>query len=269
MNKFKKILEKAELIFLRPRPLYQYDEIITGVSVSNRFTKSRAVEVNSFLYYQRNNLMPERILEVYQSWFISNKQYFLSSAKEMRTKADLEALVEKAYRELVKSLRIAHKNIEDEVKILPTPPKRSPPSLDSYNRIRKIIDLYIEHIVAMAKDFGPEDRERIVPMLSLPLDSQIFADPDIFTAAELRYCKISRKWDESKSAYTTPGYGNLKEKADYFYLQDLLEKKSLSLDLGRPFHPIYFDLKWSRKDNIPRYLSQGGNLFETNYGLPI
>lgn len=272
MHEITKILKRAESIFITPQTLYDYEKIIKGVHVHNNRNPDilcRAVETNSFLYYQRNKLFPERILAVYQNWFIDNKVYLLENLTKARSKQSFEQVCENAFQNILSCLRITHADIEETVKLLPVPPKRNPPSLNSYNRVRKIIDLYIEHIVAMTNDLTSNDRRNIVPLLSLPLDSQIFSDPDIFSDAELIQCKLSRKWNNERSNFSAPGYGALKLKSDYFFLQNNLIKKCDTLEVPSPFFPIYFDLKWSRKDNIPRYCSQGNNLFETNFGTPI
>lgn len=46
------------------------------------------------------------------------------------------------------------------------------------------MDLYLEHLVAMAVELG-DVRARLVPLLFLPLDSQILAHPGLFTEQEL------------------------------------------------------------------------------------
>ena len=121
----------------------------------------------------------------------------------------------------------------------------------SYNRVRKIIDLYLQHLVSMARELD-NVRKRIIPFLFLPLDSKIFISKDIFTEDELKRAGINRN----------SSYGSLKSRDKYDLLQNLLIDKSIKLsEKDNNFSPVYFDLIWQSKNKIPRYRSWGNNLF--------
>ena len=50
--------------------------------------------------------------------------------------------------------------------------------LDSYNALRKPIDLYMEHVVAMANELNGY-RQQLVPLLALPLDGNMMRRPEL------------------------------------------------------------------------------------------
>jgi len=118
------------------------------------------------------------------------------------------------------------------------------------NKIRKPLDLYLEHQVAMARELA-EIRPRLVPWLRLPLDSQMFGLPHLFSDADLRRCDLSRQ----------STYREVESNTQYHALQRIVNDRAseFSALAGRPFHPIYFDLWWN-----DRHRRSGGNLFEVN-----
>jgi hypothetical protein len=122
--------------------------------------------------------------------------------------------------------------------------------LKSYNKIRKPIDLYIEHIVLMSKELS-DYRKELIHYLFLPLDSWIFDSELIFTLEELK----------SKGLKRGSGYGKLTIKEDYIYLQEILSKRVLEIsnEISKKFYRIYLDLLWRN-----RYERNGSNLFEVN-----
>jgi len=125
-----------------------------------------------------------------------------------------------------------------------------PYQLDSYNKVRKPVDLYIQHLVAMAVELD-RVRATLVPFLFLPLDSQILAHPCLFKESELRVHRLSRK----------STYRDITSEQTYEALQELTSQKAdvVAATRQRPFHVIYFDMIWNH-----RYRNGGGNLFETN-----
>ena len=126
----------------------------------------------------------------------------------------------------------------------------SPEQLKSYNKVRKPVDLYFEHLVAMALELD-KAREFLMPLLFLPLDSQMLRHESLFSDEELVRHGLSRR----------STYKDIKSKETYNALQKLLNHKARVVTAGwrRAFHRIYFDLLWGG-----RYRNRGGNLFETN-----
>lgn len=119
-----------------------------------------------------------------------------------------------------------------------------PQQLKSFNKVRKPVDIVIEHMVAMYKGFN-DVRHRITPWLFLPLDSQMFQSPIVFSDAEIRALKLKRNFT----------FQDIWDKSHYYEVQAFLKDKADKLNIDR----IYLDLVWNN-----RYLSNGGNLFETN-----
>lgn len=102
----------------------------------------------------------------------------------------------------------------------------------------------------MATELTPH-RDRLTPLLRVPLDTWIFGHSSLFTIDELREVGLTRN----------SGFGELGDEADYLSLQGKLCKLAAKCagHHGIPFHPIYFDLLWG-----DRYTRVGGNLFELN-----
>ena len=99
-----------------------------------------------------------------------------------------------------------------------------PDRLTSYNRVRKVVDLYLVHLVAATQELAG-DRQRLVPLLFLPLDSQT----------------LSRVWGEKSSM------GSITTRAAYLRKQADAKQlaQRVARDLAIPFHRIYFDQFWS------------------------
>lgn len=124
--------------------------------------------------------------------------------------------------------------------------------LQSYNKIRKPLDLYFEHWVAMASELSTV-RQRLVPLLRLPLDSQMFQSPHLFSDSDLRGIGLSRQstFHEVKSA------------DHYQKLQTIVKQRADRMQRysRTGFSSHLFDLWWN-----DRYRKSGGNLFEMNLG---
>jgi hypothetical protein len=243
-NTQKLILKKAKDIFLNPKPLYQYKTIVEGVLVERSYGIAqimRAVDRNSFIHYQKQR-PPEdkKILCIYQSYFIENEDKIVYKLNHIKSREELDLLENN----IMNSILIKINQTSFITKI----------DINSFNRIRKIIDLFVEHLICMAIELD-NVRNKLTPFLFLPLDSKMFADENLFSINELRQVHLNRN---SK-------YGALNVKENYYFLQQRLLEKSKYCD--GEFYPIYYDLRWGRKE--PRYLSWGTNLFQTNYGDPI
>ena len=118
--------------------------------------------------------------------------------------------------------------------------------LTSFNKIRKPMDIVIQHMVAMDENFFEEDRIRVIDLLFLPLDSQIFQSDFIFTDQEAKSLSIKRTFT----------FKDIKCESHYADIQAFLREKANRIGLK---HRIYFDLLWNN-----RYTSSGTNLFLTN-----
>jgi hypothetical protein len=117
--------------------------------------------------------------------------------------------------------------------------------LISYNKIRKPVDIFIEHVVAMEMSFSPV-RQSLTKHLFLPLDSQMFQSDFVFSDKERLELKI-------KKGFT---FKDIEVKSHYNEIQEFLKQKTSIIGLE---NKIYFDLEWN-----DRWKSNGNNLFETN-----
>lgn len=226
---------KASEVFLDPSPLYGWSDIVTGVEVGGRTW--RAVETNTFRGFHRLDKSRPGAKPVFEGYFIRHRDSLLADLRAVRTERDLDTVSDRAVAGVAAEL-------EGIVK---------PSQLGSYNKVRKPVDLYVEHLVAMAEEFDRGDRERLVPLLFLPLDSQMMGDEECLSDSELRRHGLSRR---STS-------GDVAEKGAYDALQAALATRArrVSDGLGVPFHRVYFDLAWNDRRG-----KQGGNLFALNPG---
>jgi hypothetical protein len=218
-------LAKAAQVFLHPSRLLPWDDIVP-----------RAVAQNTFRGFHRVDKALSGAKEAFVGFFIKQRVYLLDAISTVSTRDDLDQLCNE----------ICH-DIRDRLA------NCSPTQLQSYNKVRKPADLYIEHLIAMAKEVN-NLRVTLVPLLFLPLDSQILSHPGIFTESELHFHGLSRG----------STYKDISGQCTYEALQVLLANKASAISEARrrPFYVIYFDLIWN-----DRFRNDGANLFETNVGL--
>ena len=113
--------------------------------------------------------------------------------------------------------------------------------LDSYNKTRKLVDLFVEHLVALCSELE-NYKSILVPILFIPLDSQILRDIDLFNLTERKAFGIKN----------SSSFACVDQKEKYNKLQSFLKSKAIDLKIS---HRIYLDLAWNN-----RYLSTGENL---------
>jgi transcriptional regulator with XRE-family HTH domain len=229
-------LDKADQVFLRPSPLYSWDEIVSGAPVrspAGGIRRMFAVAQNTFRGFYRVNKACPGAKEGFINYFLEQRPALVEALSAIRTRDDLNRLSNR----ICEGVRAKLTNC-------------SPAQLRAYNKVRKPVDLYLEHLVAMAAELDGV-RAQLVPLLFLPLDSQILAHPGLFTEQELAGHGLSR----------VSTYKDITAERTHAALQELLPQKAAAVAeaRGRPFHVIYFDLVWNG-----RYRNWGGNLFETN-----
>lgn len=229
-------LDRAEQLFLHPAPDYRWQDIITGVGVKTRgglHKRMAAVGTNTFRGFHKLDKSNPGAAEAFKGHLIAERAALLQDLRAVGSAGELHAIENR----LCAQLKARLSNIK-------------PAMLGSYNKIRKPLDLYLEHLAAMAVEMAGH-RERLIPHLFLPLDSQMFA-AGLFSDRELRLHGVS----------TASSYADVTSERAYLGLQELLGRKAeaLSQRAGRPFHRIYFDLIWNE-----RYLPGGdANLFGSN-----
>lgn len=235
---FNQITEKSEEIFLEPKIAYTYDEIINGCNVLNPlggYKTMYAVGSNTWRAFYKKETSIIGPKDIFINCFTKNKDNSIKNLKGVNKINELNELEDDLCKDLKEMLK----------------PYIKENMLQSFNKIRKPIDLYIEHIVLMSKELEGY-REKLVPMLFLPLDSQILASEHIFTDSQLYKYNLKR----------SSSFKDITSSRTYNELQMILQNKSLEISkaINKNFNRIYFDLLWN-----DRYKKPGSNLFETNF----
>lgn len=228
-----KALTKGKEIFIEPKSLYSYDEIITGVNIKGKTMK--AVANNTFMAFGYPlNENAKKVKSTYEEYFIENEANIIKELINVDTLKDMDDLEKEIYNDIYSKLT----NINAE-------------KLDSYNRIRKPINLYLEHIVSMCDSIDNTQRKKIAPHMFLPMDKFIFNSEYIFSEFE------KKKWRINGDV----GFGVVRTEELFYEMQNsLIEKaKAASELLQEDFYRIYFDMFWGN-----RIESQEGNLFLSN-----
>ncbi|RME91364.1 MAG: hypothetical protein D6766_12010 [Verrucomicrobia bacterium] len=236
METLRRLRQRAEEIFLHPSPQYPWEDVIQGARVckaDGTVDVIPAVGQNTFRGFHRIDKGRRGPAKAFKEYFVSQKRRLAKALLDVESERDFEQLTDEIHQELIEEL--------DNIR---------PDQLACFNKVRKPIDLYLEHLVAMAQELEPT-RPRLVPLLRLPLDSWVMQTPAIFTGEQLRRAGLARG----------ATYGDVREPWQYHTLQEFARENAarLSRALGAPFHPIYFDLFWH-----DRYQHPGGNLIATN-----
>lgn len=228
--------ERAEQLFLRPGAQYGWDEIVAGVDVQREHEPPErmfAVDPKTFRGFHLINKTLPGAKKTFQGFFIGNRDRLVT---ELLAIADRDGLHQLSNR-VSTEIRLGLTNI-------------SPNQLTSYNKVRKPVDLYLEHLVAMSCELEKR-RHLLVPLLFLPLDSQMLGCRALFTERELAEHHLRR----------TSTYSEVRTEAAYLSLQEIVARQAgeVSRRIEKSFSPIYFDLLWNN-----RYSNWGSNLFEAN-----
>ncbi len=101
--------------------------------------------------------------------------------------------------------------------------------LKSFNKTRKVLDLYFEHLVALDSRFTKTEREKLSGLLFLPLDSWIIKNDFVFSSSERKELKLNMN-------YT---FSCIRTLEHYYEIQNYLKENLKGLE-----HRIYFDLFW-------------------------
>lgn len=236
-NVVAELTRRGQEVFIRHSVDYSWEDIVQGCDVSGKDEKQRAVDTNTWRSLWRKDKKDKTCLgpsKVFVSYFLRNKKSLLERLTAVKGLDDYNASLNNIHHDLLIELRQYIK----------------PSILESYNAARKPIDLYIEHLVAMAKELNGY-RESLIPLLALPLDSKMMARPECFEDGELRRNGIRRG----------NGFLHVRTEDMYLDLQQALRGRCtrLSDTEGHDIYPIYFDLLWNQRLTRP-----GRNLFEIN-----
>lgn len=238
----KMFMAKAKRVFLNPEPLYDYNSIVQGCSVkdneNNGLSTMYAIDRSIWRGFRKVDEYEDGAKYIYVQYFLDNKVKIIDKLMNINTVNELN----KFSNELCSELHDLLSNNVLADKLV-------------YNRIRVPVDLFIEHVVAMARELS-ECRKKLVPLLFVPLDEHsiknCFQEKDLF--------KNSYKFIST--------IGDIDSPEEYDRLQDILfnKAKARSKELGQPYYRIYSEMLWHDrfKDTV------GGNLFETNlHGINV
>jgi len=209
----------GERVFYNPTPLIDYEMLIKNSLGSNAL----------FVGFHKINKTEQGSKDVFEYTFNKNKTSIIETINQIKTENELDEYENKICEELLEGLKI---NIISK-------------QLNSFNKIRKPVDIVFEHLVSMGEDFH-EARKNLTRHLFLPLDSQMFQSEFVFSNLEVLHMQIKR-------TYT---FKDIQQKEHYRTIQKFLKEKSEKLGLRCR---IFFDLIWNE-----RYNTKGLNLFETN-----
>jgi len=223
-------------IFLQPKPEYPWRDIVSGTNVQSKNGQIRrmfAVAPNTFRGFHRINQQCPGAKEEFVSYFRDGESKIVAMLRTVENREQLHHIADT----LCSEIRDRLTNCK-------------PSQLDSYNKLRKPVDLYLQHLTCMASELR-KSRDNLVPLLFLPLDSQIVAHPYIFTVTELSVHRLTRQ----------STYKDIADSKSYNSLQAIVASRAsqVSSTIHCPFHPIYFDLIWNN-----RFERWGGNLFEAS-----
>jgi hypothetical protein len=229
-------LDKAEQVFLRPGNRYPWDNIVNGAQVLTSDGSTRlvsAVDPNTFRGYHKVKKNCPGAQKEFRDYLINHKSALIEALVGIQNREQLHQLEN----EICRMIRGLLKNVKPEM-------------LNSYNKVRKPVDLYIMNLVAMAVELDAH-RAGLVPLLFVPLDSQIMKHAELFEDIQLKEHHLSRR----------STYKDVKTETAYRALQNLLSDRAATVEerlgLGRRFFPIYLDLIWNNK-----FSNWGSNLFE-------
>lgn len=218
MDKIAEMNKVGQRIFYNPLPLLSYEILVKS-----------SLGPNTYRGFHRTDKSKSGAKDAFEKILIANSNFIIDNLKDSKTEKELDDLENDICDLLMNELK---KNIKNQ-------------QLISYNKIRKPVDIFIEHLVAMETYFSPV-RQSLTKHLFLPLDSQMFQSDFVFSDKERLELKIKKRFT----------FKDILEKSHYYEIQDFLKQKANLIGLE---NKIYFDLEWN-----DRWKSNGNNLFETN-----
>lgn len=228
MNITNELNQKGLNVFINPKKLYAFEDLICGVKVKGK--TMAAIGSNTYRGFHKIDKLEFGAKYYFENCIITNKKQIIKILTEKPNEKTIDALENEIVDQLKFELR--HNIINYQLK--------------SYNKLRKPIDLVLESLVAMINTFNSGDRKSLIPLLFLPLDSQMFGSPIVFSDNEMRMLNINR-------SYT---FKDIVDTVHYSEIQSFLKEKAEKIGLQ---NRIFFDLLWN-----DRYKKHGDNLFETN-----
>jgi hypothetical protein len=159
--------------------------------------------------------------EIIQIFLNESKESLIDDLKNCNSTEDIDFVSEKLEKCMKEKLA---ENVQDGV-------------LSSYNSVRKLIDLILEHVVLISEELK-EHRPKLIHFLRVPLDSYILNSSCLFSFSERELLKLKANQG---------GFLSVKNKEQYYEIQKHLRFVSESNNID---HPIYFDVLWRDRINF-------------------
>jgi hypothetical protein len=218
MEKIKKINEVGQHVFYNPSPLLTYDKLV-----------KKALNHNTYRGFHKIDKTKSGAKVAFEKVLTDNSKFVIDSLLAAKNEADIDKLENEICKMLKDELE---ENIKND-------------QLKSFNKLRKPVDIFIEHVVAMLENFTIV-RKTITPYLFLPLDSQMFKSDFVFSDDEITKLNLKRNFT----------FKDIETQEQYLEIQNFLKEKANKCGID---NRIFFDLVWN-----DRWKSKGNNLFETN-----
>jgi hypothetical protein len=218
MDKIAEMNKVGQRIFHNPQSLLSYETLV-----------KRSLGPNTYRGFHKIDKSKSGAKDAFEKILIANSNFIIDTLKVSKTEKELDTLENDICKALKEELK---KNIRNE-------------QLISFNKLRKPIDIFIEHLIAMETNFSSV-RQNLTKHMFLPLDSQMFQSDFVFSDKERQELKIKKEFT----------FKDILEQSHYNEIQEFLKQKANLIGLE---NKIYFDLEWN-----DRWKSNGNNLFETN-----
>lgn len=213
-NRFNLVGKK---VFLDYKSNFSYHEVVK-ISIS----------FNTYRSFWRIDKSKSGAKKIVDSFLLNEHLALINSLKLVSTEIELEKLSHRYCEEIRRLLQVY---IKPEA------------NLNSYNKTRKLIDLFIEHLVALSSDLK-DHRSNLVPLLFVPIDSQILKCKDL----------IDKSTRTQLGIKNTSSFASIESRVKYTEIQKILKKRSVNLGIK---YRIYLDLIWNN-----RYQSDADNLLD-------
>lgn len=204
-------------IFLDYKSNFKYHEVVK-ISISSSTYRS---------FWRIDKSKPGAKKNV-DSFLLNENSALINSLKLVSTETELEKLSHRYCEEIRRLLQVYIK---------------PDANLNSYNKTRKLIDLFLEHLVSLSSDLK-DHRCDLVPLLFVPLDSQILTYKELIDKTTRTQFRITN----------TSSFACIETRENYKALQEVLKKTAVDLGIN---HRIYLDLIWNN-----RYQSDADNLID-------
>jgi hypothetical protein len=112
---------------------------------------------NTYRTFERDGKQPKGASKIVEEILELVSNTLVKDLEKITTRKELHALSNKLRNKI-------HSGLKGVIKV---------DKIEPYNVCRKLVDLYIGHFVLLSADVSPSTRKRLLPLLFVPLDSQI------------------------------------------------------------------------------------------------